>query len=551
MLARLSIKSRLVLLVAFMSTALILVGVMGGYSMYEGYRRLETVYSGQLLPTQHLTVIKDMMMDTGRQLLFVTMHDPGSTSARLHNHPVELHTDIIEDNLAEAEAAWKGFMASPMTAEERKLAEKFAASREQLLTQGFKPALALSSAGKYAELAEHILTVVNPATKKMRDDVDALIRLQDDQARTEHKGAVARYRVGMGATIACMVVGLLVGLLLSAVTIRTIASSARALMEASERLADGDMAARANLATKDEFGRIAGCFDRMAESFSAVIARLRESAEQVATAASEMFATAQQMATGAEQAASQSASMATAGEEMSATSIEISQNCVMAAEGAQQATETAQTGAAVVAHTVEMMSRIAERVKTSAKTVESLGTRGVQIGEIIGTIEDIADQTNLLALNAAIEAARAGEQGRGFAVVADEVRALAERTTKATREIAEMIKAIQQETRTAVAAMEEGVRDVEDGTAEASRSGESLQEILERINDVTLQVNQIATAAEEQTATTGEISGTMLQITDVIGETARGAQESTEAASRLNRLAEDLQRLVRQFRAAA
>lgn len=188
------------------------------------------------------------------------------------------------------------------------------------------------------------------------------------------------------------------------------------------------------------------------------------------------------------------------------------------------------------------------KVQESAKTVENLGARSNQIGAIIGTIEDIADQTNLLALNAAIEAARAGEQGRGFAVVADEVRALAERTTRATREIGEMIKAIQNETNGPVAAMGQGVLQVEAGTMEAARSGEALRDIMNQVNSVAMQVSQIATAAEEQTATTSEISSNMQQITMIVQQTAHGAQESATAAAQLSGNAEELQRLVRQFK---
>jgi len=252
--------------------------------------------------------------------------------------------------------------------------------------------------------------------------------------------------------------------------------------------------------------------------------------------------------TGAEEVAAQSVTVATAGEEMSATSGDIAQNCQMAAEGAQRASQSASAGAQVVERTVTVMEQIAEKVQESARTVENLGARSDQIGAIIGTIEDIADQTNLLALNAAIEAARAGEQGRGFAVVADEVRALAERTTRATKEIGEMIKTIQKETKGAVAVMEQGVSQVETGTMEAAKSGEALHDILEQINDVAMQVNQIATAAEEQTATTSEISSNMHQITQVVHQTSAGAQESASTASQLNGHAEELQRLVRQFK---
>lgn len=219
----------------------------------------------------------------------------------------------------------------------------------------------------------------------------------------------------------------------------------------------------------------------------------------------------------------------------------------MAAEGAQHATSVATEGTVVVQKTVDVMGRISEKVQLSARTVEALSTRSDQIGQIVGTIEDIADQTNLLALNAAIEAARAGDQGRGFAVVADEVRALADRTTKATREIGEMIKSIQTETKGAVVTMEEGVREVVNGTIEASKSGSALQETLDEINNVTMQVSQISTAAEEQTATTSDLSKNIHQMSEVVQQTARGAQNLSEAARGLTKLAENLQGIVGQF----
>jgi methyl-accepting chemotaxis protein len=269
---------------------------------------------------------------------------------------------------------------------------------------------------------------------------------------------------------------------------------------------------------------MAGDFNRLIVRLSDTLREVKGTSGRVAAAADQLYSNSERMTTGAEQVAAQTATVATAGEEMAATSQEIAQNCHVAADRGDDANRSARAGATVVGETVQGMQRIAARVQSSAQTVEALGDRSNQIGEIIGTIEDIADQTNLLALNAAIEVARAGEQGRGFAVVADEVRALAERTTKATKEIGVMIKSIQQETRSAVAAMEEGVKEVDTGTARAEKSGQALQEILDRIGDVTEQVNQIAIAAEEQTATTGEISQNIQQITQVVHDTARGAR---------------------------
>jgi len=311
---------------------------------------------------------------------------------------------------------------------------------------------------------------------------------------------------------------------------------------------EGDLTKRIHVNSNDEISEACHLFNSFIEKLHGIISLISGTSDQVAAASDLLHSTAERIASGAEEVAAQAETVATAGEEMSATSGTIAQNCLLAAEGAQRASQTAGGGTEVVERSVAVMGQIAERVQESAKTVENLGARSDQIGAIIGTIEDIADQTNLLALNAAIEAARAGEQGRGFAVVADEVRALAERTTRATREIGEMIKAIQSETRGAVAAMGQGVRQVETGTMEASRSGEALRDILEQVVSVASQINQIATAAEEQTATTSEISGKMHHINEVVKRTSYGAQESAVAAAQLHNNAEELQRLVRQFR---
>ncbi|AJE04364.1 methyl-accepting chemotaxis protein [Geobacter pickeringii] len=313
---------------------------------------------------------------------------------------------------------------------------------------------------------------------------------------------------------------------------------------------EGDLTRRIAVQREDESGTLARSFNTFVEKLQGIIGQVAQNAAQVAAAAGQVQAASQHMADGAEQVAGQAGSVATASEEMAATSMEIARNCVTLADGSQTASRSAESGATVVLETVSVMGRIADRVTAAARTVESLGARSDQIGEIVGTIEDIADQTNLLALNAAIEAARAGEQGRGFAVVADEVRALAERTTKATKEISLMIKAIQQETRGAVSSMEDGVHEVERGTGEAARSGDALREILDQVNAVTVQIGQIATAAEQQTSTTSEISGSIQNITDAAHDTARGAQESAAAAAQLAVLAEELQKLVGRFRVA-
>lgn len=361
---------------------------------------------------------------------------------------------------------------------------------------------------------------------------------------------VAKLRWGM--VIATVMMGLVMLVLALSVGL----GITRPLKKVKDNLHDiaqgeGDLTRRIEIDSQDESGELARSFNTFVEKLQGIILHVAENAMQVATAAGEVHSASEQMATGAGEVAVQAGTAATSSEEMATTSAEVAQNCAMAAESSQKASDSALAGSTVVDETVKVMSRIAARVKESAKTVESLGERSDQIGKIVGTIEDIADQTNLLALNAAIEAARAGEQGRGFAVVADEVRALAERTTKATREIGEMIKAIQLETKGAVSSMDEGVKEVEKGTGEAAKSGDALKEILDQINTVTMQVSQIAIAAEQQTSNSGGISSNIQRITDAAQESAKGASNSAYAASRLASLAEELQKLVGRFKLAA
>ena len=319
------------------------------------------------------------------------------------------------------------------------------------------------------------------------------------------------------------------------------------LAEQAMRVAGGDMSIVIYHSSEDEVGRLSAAFQMMIDNLRGVLVRIADSSAQVSSAATQLLSEAKQMADDSHKVVSQAGNMATASEEMAATSGEIARSCVSAAEISERANGAAVTGAAIIKTTVEGMNRIALQVKETAVTVDGLGARSDQIGNIVGTIEDIADQTNLLALNAAIEAARAGEQGRGFAVVADEVRALAERTTRATREIGDMIKAIQLETRTAVATMEEGVKEVARGTKDAAESGHALDEILNQIGSVSMQVNQIATAAEEQTATTNQISQNILEINEAVHDAARGANETATAAEQLANLSGDLRGIVSRF----
>lgn len=408
----------------------------------------------------------------------------------------------------------------------------------------------LARDGKQAEAVEMLIKQETPKWRDMKVVItDAKTALKKDM-KTEHDGLNNYTDNSFTKTMTILVVALLVINLLLIIFWRIMQSSFNEMVIRLKDIAsgDGDLSKRLEVKGKDELAQAAHWLNEFIEKISHTISTVVGTTSTLASATLELNSTADQMANNAEEVAAQASTVATASEEMAATSNDIASNCHLAAQSAQQAADTTQKGFDVVKHTVDGIRHRGERTKENAQAISSLGERSDQIGAIVATIEDIADQTNLLALNAAIEAARAGEQGRGFAVVADEVRALAERTTRATKEIGEMIKAIQNETRQAIVSMEDGVKGTEKGAAEATQLETALQEIMEQVNSVTMQISQIATAAEEQTATTNEITNNIHRISDIIEGTSKGAHDTAAASSSLSNMGESLQSLVSQFK---
>ena len=323
----------------------------------------------------------------------------------------------------------------------------------------------------------------------------------------------------------------------------------QAMLVDMDKFSNGDLTVRLQCEKHDELiTKLFTGFNNTVLKIKDTISKVSEAVQAAASAANQISSSAEEMAAGAQEQSSQTAEVAAAVEQMTKTIVETTRNTENVSLASKQAGKTANEGGAVVNKTIEGMNRIEEVVRRSAETVQELGKSSDQIGDIAQVIDDIADQTNLLALNAAIEAARAGEQGRGFAVVADEVRKLAERTTKATKEIAEMIKRIQSDTYGAVDSMAKGKEEVEQGKQFALKAGDSLKEIINGANSVVDLVVQVAAASEEQSSTAEEISKNIEAINNVIHESAQGIQQIAMASEDLSKLTNNLQNIVSQFK---
>jgi methyl-accepting chemotaxis protein len=328
---------------------------------------------------------------------------------------------------------------------------------------------------------------------------------------------------------------------------RSITSPIKSLSSLAEGFSKGDLSMIMDDSRKDEFGILASFFNKATEKLNSMIGNIKELTVILSTNSHKLSDSASQIASNTSEQSGQTSQAASAIEQMNASFIDVAKNSAAVAESSQSANTHAMKGGQVVSETIEGMSKISHSVNESSSTVEALGKRSEQIGEIVKVINDIAGQTNLLALNAAIEAARAGEQGRGFAVVADEVRKLAERTTSATHEIGDMITGIQDDTTKAVESMHAGTKEVEAGVILANQAGEALQEIVSSVQGVSDMVQHIATAAEEQSTTGDVISANVESVANITQQTAESATLSSNAASELNELAQELRNLVSGF----
>lgn len=403
-------------------------------------------------------------------------------------------------------------------------------------------------AGNFDEAANIYRTVMAPANKKTIDAITELVKYQENGVHAKYRDILSGNKSMRLTLLVFGIIAILASALVSVVLTRSITVPIQKNIDVARTLADGDLTGDIKLNRQDEFGDEMQAFRTLVEKWQKLISEVKMSAASVASASHQLSAGAEQLARGGAAQVERTIQVSTASEEMSQASLDIARNTSDISDSAKEMLTTAEKGSEIVNRSVHEVREIEETVRKSSEFVKDLGDQSEEIGKIINVINEIADQTNLLALNAAIEAARAGEAGRGFAVVADEVKKLAERTSKSTQEIGGMVTSIRTGVDRAVNSMGEVTEKVATGVELSNEAGSSLNEIVRSASNLQSMLQQIAAAIEEMNSTTNEIAKDIEQVAVVTKESSGTAEQVTQAALELSQLSVKLEQSVSEFK---
>ena len=537
-LRNLNIAPRAFLGFAFIALLVIVLGVFAANRMSIIRQASVDMESNQLPSVGFLGVMTENVLRL-RILSFRVLvnREPASLQE------AETRIGVLVDKVKQAQAAYG---ALPAGDEEAALFKTFSATLDKYL-QAVREMMELSRQNKLDEMLNLINTRIKDGTDQMGEQLNKLIAINKAGATAADAQAKEQFAFATNGIIVVSAVAALMTVLLAWLLTRSIVTPLNRAVLAAETIASGNLSKVIEVDGNDEPARLLGALATMQTNLRKTIEQIAGSATQLGAAAEELSTVTQEASRGLQQQNNEIEQAATAVNEMTAAVEEVARNAVSTSEASNQSTQAAREGRDRVVETVDAIQTMTHDVQNTALMIEGLATQGRDIGKVLDVIRAIAEQTNLLALNAAIEAARAGEAGRGFAVVADEVRALAHRTAQSTQEIEKMVAGIQNGTGEAVSSMQQSNQRTQSTLEMARAAGVALEQITSSIQLINERNLVIASASEEQAQVSREVDRNLVNIRDLATQSAAGANQTSAATHELSRLAVDLNAMVARF----
>ena len=543
----LSIRTKLWAAVSVILALMVLVGVMGIRGIAESNDQLYQMYKEKLTPSNTANRMMVLLADNRSQMMLGMQHDPSNPNSKLHDHPMEVHIDATLKNREAINLLLEDLKKVTLSEKEQQLIAKFGDTRERFSKEGINIARNLLKEGKFLEANELLLLKINPLYVEMRRDGEALIEEFAHTAERNFQAAEARYQTIRNITIGSLVFAVLLAIIGGALLVRAIVDPIRKAIGYFERISEGKLTDDVDITGRDETGLLLCHLATMQGTVKAMLDEIGTASRAIDVRCKLLES---QMNLVAEQSELQQSSVegvAAATEEFSQSVQEVASNVQETAAAARDSQAQVSRSNIDINESMAATTRVVDAVQSSNSTIDQLNQSIVKIGDITRVIAEIASQTNLLALNAAIEAARAGEQGRGFAVVADEVRKLAERTTSSTADINITVSEIQAVTARAVAGMDVAAKEVETGISKLRDSVSGLEGIMRSSAQVSTMSDQISDAARQQGVASEEVANSMQQITDLIERNSASANSAKQAAAELLVTSRQLDTLIAGF----